>query len=235
MIGILNAYHVDPNVDEQVEYSTLFSQFVKTLLPDQATQVREYKVAQGHFPVSVADCGIWFITGSALSVYDDIPWIHHLVDFTKELHLNRKKTIGICFGHQMVAHALGGQVIRSPKGWGVGVRQFNVVKKERWMSIEANQVSLLFSHQDQVIQLPREATLLASDDFCEFQMSQIGDHILTLQGHPEFSVKFARDRLISQKDFIEDKTYSRAMASYDRSTDHQLVSQWIREFILVQS
>jgi len=230
MIGILNAYHFEPEADYQKEYSTLFLEFVMGLFPDKAALVVEYKIAQGHFPSSVDECDIWFITGSPKSVYDDIPWVHQLTNFTKELHKQKKKTIGICFGHQMVSHALGGKVTKSPKGWGVGVRPFKLIKKEPWMAGQSEQVSLLFSHQDQVVQLPSEARLLASDDFCQNQMAQIESHILTIQGHPEFTVKFARDRLISRKDIIDEKTFLQAMNSYDYPTDYRLVSQWIREF-----
>lgn len=230
MIGILNAYHFDANADYQKEYSRLFLDFVQSVFPERKNNIIEYKVAQGKFPKSVKECGLWFITGSPKSVYDDIPWIHQLNEFVNELHQNKVKTIGICFGHQMIAHALGGKVTKSPKGWGVGIRDFKIIQRQAWMSPSAQKLSLFFSHQDQVKKPPAEAQLLATDEFCPHQMMQIGEHILTLQGHPEFSVKFAKDLFGSLKNMIDSETYELAMLSCQRSNDYKTMSDWIRQF-----
>lgn len=230
MIGILNAYHFEADADYQIEYSKLFVDFVKQVFPERQNEVKEYKIALGDFPKSPDECDIWFITGSPKSVYDDIDWIHKLADFTKQLHAKKKKTIAICFGHQMIAHALGGKVSKSEKGWGVGIRSFNVMKNTDWMIDKIQQMSLLFSHQDQVQKLPPQAELLAGDDFCPNQMFQIENHILTLQGHPEFTVQFAKDRLISRKQIIAPGTFDTAMLSYNNKNDFKLATAWIRKF-----
>lgn len=235
MIGILNAYHFDVNdTGYQLDYSRMFIEFVKSAFPSGASSVREYKVAQGEFPQSVNECELWFITGSPKSVYEDIPWIHQLKEFVIQLNNKKVKTIAICFGHQMVAHALGGKVSKSPRGWGVGIRSFEVLAHKPWMSHSGNDpqtLSLLFSHQDQVEKLPLGAELLAQDEFCPFQMMQIGDHILTMQGHPEFTVNFARGRLISRRDKMSAETFDTAMKSYADASDFQLMIEWIRKFV----
>lgn len=232
VIGILNAYHFEQVPGNyQEEYSRIFYEFVKSVFPDKITTINEYKVAQGHFPKSVHECDIWFITGSPKSVYEDIPWIHQLADFTKNLHASKKKLIAICFGHQMVAHALGGKVLKSVKGWGVGVREFNITQKQTWMTPVSNKMSLIFSHQDQVESPPPEARLLASDDFCLYQMLQIGEHILTFQGHPEFTDQFAKDRLNSRKELMPLETYQTAMHSFKNKNDYQQMISWIQNFV----
>ena len=230
MIGILNAYHFDVEAENQKEYSQLFIDFVKNVFPEQEQKIIEYKIAQGKFPKSVNECKIWFITGSPKSVYDDILWVHQLNEFIKELHRNKVKTIGICFGHQMIAHALGGEVAKSPKGWGVGIRGFKIIQKQAWMSPATQKLSLFFSHQDQVNVIPHGAQLLATDDFCPHQMMQIGQHILTMQGHPAFSVKFAKDLFVSFKDMIDTETFESAMQSYEQQNDYKIMSDWIRQF-----
>ncbi len=235
-IGILNAYHFEAADEYQKEYSQLFFDFVQNTFPEQKDQIIDYKIAQGQFPAAATDCEIWFITGSPKSVYNDIPWIHQLKKFTQELHRHKVKTIGVCFGHQMIAHALGGEVTKSPKGWAVGIRDFQIIQKQPWMSPAppnlSSKLSLLFSHQDQVNALPPEAQLLATDSFCPNQMMQIEQHILTLQGHPEFSIKFAKGRLLSRKDMIDPKTYAQAMQSYEQQNDYEIMSTWIRQFAL---
>lgn len=233
MIGILNAYHFDVNdAGYQLEYTRIFAEFVKAAFPRSA--IREYKVAQGEFPQSVNECSLWFITGSPKSVYEDIPWIQQLRDFVVELDQKKIKTIAICFGHQMVAHALGGKVSKSARGWGVGIRSFEMVTQKPWMKTtgaNSGNLSLLFSHQDQVQMLPPGAELLAKDEFCPFQMMQIGEHILTMQGHPEFTVNFARERLISRRDKMNAETFDNAMKSYSAANDFQQVIEWIRKFV----
>lgn len=235
MIGILNAYHFDAaDTGYQLDYSRIFVEFVKAAFPEKTTSIREYKVAQGIFPQSVNECDLWFITGSPKSVYEDIPWIHNLRDFVVQLDEKKVKTIAICFGHQMVAHALGGKVSKSPRGWGVGIRSFEMLAQKAWLNtsgLNAQKLSLLFSHQDQVDKLPPGAELLAQDEFCPFQMMQIGEHILTMQGHPEFTVNFARERLISRRDKMSAETFDVAMQSYSAANDFQLMIDWIRKFV----
>lgn len=232
MIGILNAYHFDPTPEGkyQEEYSRLFLDFVKSVFPEKKDEVVEYKVAQGKFPDSVFDCDLWFITGSPKGVYEDLPWIQRLISFTQELHSKKRKLIGVCFGHQLVAHALGGKVSKSPKGWGVGIRSFEITKPQAWMSPETQKMSLIFSHQDQVEKLADGAILLATDEFCPNQMAQIENHILTFQGHPEFTVRFATDRLNSRRSLMPEPTYDNAMSSFEDTNDFKLLSQWIRNF-----
>lgn len=232
MIGILNAYHFDVETENQKEYSQLFLNFVQNIFPEQKEKIIEYKIAQGKFPKSVSECKIWFITGSPNSVYDNIVWVHQLNEFVKELHRNKVKTIGICFGHQMIAHALGGEVTKSPKGWGVGIRDFKIIQKQIWMAFAPHKLSLFFSHQDQVNVLPPGTQLLATDDFCPHQIMQIGQHILTMQGHPEFSVKFAKELYVSFKNMIDTETFEEAIQSSYGQNDYKIISDWIRKFVI---
>jgi GMP synthase-like glutamine amidotransferase len=230
MIGILNAYHFDPTPGSyQEEYTRLIVGFAEKVFPGET--VRDFKVAQGQWPKSIDECKVWIISGSPKAAYDPDPWIAELKKFIVLLDAQKKKLIGICFGHQVISAALGGEVIQSPKGWGVGVRTFSVVQPQAWMRPPLKQVSLLFSHQDQVVSLPNEAKLLAQDEFCGFQMYQLGNHILTLQGHPEFSVAFARARLISRKDKMPKEVFEKALQSFDRPKDDQALIEWIRNFV----
>jgi GMP synthase-like glutamine amidotransferase len=231
MIGILNAYHFDPTPGTyQDEYNRLIMAFAKKAFPDQ--QIRNYDIALGKWPASIDECDAWIITGSAKAAYDSDPWITELKKWILDLDRNKKKLVGICFGHQVIAAALGGEVTKSPKGWGVGVKDFKILKPQPWMKPALQQVHLLFSHQDQVTKMPDQAKLLAEDSFCEFQMYQIGEHILTMQGHPEFSSAFAKARLISRKEKVAPETFEKAMGSFENPKDDEVLAQWIRNFCL---
>ena len=231
MIGILNAYHYDSTPGNfQEKYNELILKFVQNIFPER--KICHYKIAFGEWPKSVEECQAWFVTGSAKGAYDVDQWISQLKNLISELNKKKIKLIGICFGHQIIAESLGGRVEKSSKGWGVGVKNFQIIKINSWMNPEYKNISLLFSHQDQVVQLPPGAILLAQDQFCENQMVQIGDHILTFQGHPEFDVEFAKARLISRKDKMPIDTYNVAMNSLHDSTDSKIVMKWIRNFVL---
>lgn len=231
MIGILNAYHFDASPGNyQEDYNKLILEFVQKIFPDE--KICNYKMAFGEWPKSVNECRAWFVTGSAKGVYDTEPWISELKKLIIQLDEKKIKLIGICFGHQMIAESLGGRVEKSPHGWGVGVKTFEIVKKYPWMQPEREKLSLLFSHQDQVAVLPPQAVVLASDSFCPYQIIQIGNHILTFQGHPEFSVPFAKGRLTSRKDKIAVQAYDAAMASFNEPRGSEVVVEWIRKFVL---
>lgn len=231
MIGILNAYHFDITPGNyQEEYFPMLEKYLKKAFPQE--EIKNYLVAQGEFPKDVCECRAWIITGSACSCYDDLPWIKELASFIKDCHAQKVKLLGICFGHQLMAHTLGGKVEKSPKGWGIGVRTFDVLEYENFMNsrLQDNKCSLIFSHQDQVIELPKGAKQLGTDSFCENQMYSIGDHIFCLQGHPEFSKIFAVNRYESRKDSIGESAVDTALSSMNNPTDEDIILEWFKSF-----
>ena len=109
------------------------------------------------------------ITGSPAGVYDPEPWMPVLMDFIRWCAARTVPQVGICFGHQAMAQALGGQVVKAPKGWGLGRHTYDVEKRQPWMGEAPPETfSLAVSHQDQVIAPPPGATVVAASDFCVF-------------------------------------------------------------------
>jgi GMP synthase-like glutamine amidotransferase len=155
-----------------------------------------------------------------------------LMEFACACHYNQKPLIGIGFGHQVIAHSLGGEVNRSRKGWGAGVRDFNIRQHKPWMTPELTTCSLGFSHKEQVDMLPGQATLLAGDSFCLHQMYVIEDHILAIQGHPEYDQTFMQAWLSENKKKLTETCHEQALASLDQSTDSSVVGSWMREFFI---
>ena len=144
---------------------------------------------------------------------------------------SRNKTLGVCFGHQLLAVALGGIVERSEKGWGAGVMPANVVHKVPWMKNHLNDgYDILYSHQDQVTRLPIDATLIATSEFCPNNTYCIHDIVFSMQGHPEFTRDYAKSRYDTRVDKLGQKTYDDAINSLDKKTDEMIVGDWIKEF-----
>lgn len=229
MIGLLNAYHWDKNPNSyQAKYAPMCVDFLKKAFPDQAIKV--YELPTGEKPALPTECDMWLISGSGKSAYENIDWINELKVFIQDCHKEKSKLIGLCFGHQMIAAALGGAVKKSAKGWGVGVRSFDVLCEKPWMSPALKQVSLLYSHQDQVSKLPDEAEHLGQSEFCTYEAFQIGNHILAFQGHPEFTKDFALDRYQSRKELLGEEVYAQAVQSLQKDSSHSFVWNWIKSF-----
>jgi GMP synthase-like glutamine amidotransferase len=130
------------------------------------------------------------ITGSAAGVYDDVEWIAPLEQFVRTAHAAGVPMVGVCFGHQLIAQALGGVVRKSEKGWGLGRHVYDIAPGNGL--IDGTQIAIACSHQDQVITPPDGATTILSSDFTPYAgLLYGGGRTLSVQPHPEFSVGFA--------------------------------------------
>ncbi len=229
-IGILETQIHESGVKEKYgSYAEMFQRLL--LLVDDQLEFTVYQVTEGQYPESVDECDAYLITGSKSSVYDDEPWIVKLRDYVVSLHKQRKKLIGICFGHQLIAQALGGLTQKSKNGWGVGNAVSNIEKTMPWMGNAKQQFSLLVSHQDQVTTLPVDALLIASNEQCSNTSFQIASHMLAFQGHPEFSEDYLKYSMNKRRDLIGEEKYNKALDSLKESQDSQLVAQWMINFI----
>jgi GMP synthase-like glutamine amidotransferase len=167
------------------------------------------------------------LTGSAAGVYDDLPWIADLIRFLRQVR-GRARLVGICFGHQAMAEAFGGAVIKSPKGWGVGLQRYDVQHRAGWMDGPAP-VHVPASHQDQVVVRPPGARVVASNAFTPYAGLDYGDAI-SFQFHPEFEPEFAA-ALIEARRERYGALAEPAIASYGEPNDCARVSQWIGRFL----
>ncbi len=229
-LGILKTDAVRPEwVPDFGEYPDMFIGLLGEVDPD--LEFRVYDVEQGQYPADIDEVDAYLITGSKSSVYDDKPWIATLMDFVRELDRRRKKLVGICFGHQLVAQALGGKTEKSTKGWGVGLHTHRFNQIPRWHDDEALDFDILVSHQDQVVSNATGAQVLASSEFCENAVCQIGDHILTFQGHPEFVPEYSREIMEFRREMIGEQTYTNGMASLAVNPQRERVARWILNFL----
>ncbi|MGF1742478.1 GMP synthase [Vibrio profundum] len=199
---------------------------------DPSLELTFYRALDGELPKNIDECDAYITTGSKHSVNDDYPWITQLEDFVRQLHQHKKKLVGICFGHQLIAKALGGEVIQAPQGWGVGVATHALQALPSGASVQDKQaVSLLVIHQDQVVSLPKDTQVLAGSEFCPNYMLQVGKHFLGIQGHPEFNKPYTYDLMHARKAVIPSAVLDDAFTSLDSSIDSEVVTRWMLSFI----
>jgi len=190
--------------------------------------LKQFIVARGDFPTEGEAFDGYIITGSPCGVYEQLDWMVELGELTKE----QVPVVGICFGHQLLAHAFGGKVEKSPKGRGLGLRSIDIVQGREWMEPFKSSVSMYFSHQDQVVELPSGAELLATSAFCPNEMFQLGPRVLGMQGHPEFKRASAVEAIERHQALVSEETAALALSSIDEtSPDSELLARWIRNFL----
>ena len=220
-VGILHAMEIEPDQ---------FSSFFEAVNAPFETQV--FEITRGEYPDLSVALDAFIISGSKKGAYDPDPWIADLLEFVRDCDREQRKLVGICFGHQLIAHALGGYTSKSEKGWGLGLHEFEITTQKPWMIPALDRCALYFSHQDQVTALPVGAELLGGSDFCPKAMYCIGDHVLGIQGHPEISQSLMVEVLERRKEQVGSKVYSEALKSLNDGTpDARTVARWIINFI----
>ena len=229
-IGILQTDSVLPQFKSQFgDYPDMFIALLRDAAP--TLQFATFNVLQGNYPDTIGSCDAYLITGSKASVYEPMPWIEQLQNYVRQLHQAKKKLIAVCFGHQLVAQALGGRTERSHKGWGVGVHNIPVHRQPPWMIPALSSYNIVSSHQDQVTSLPPGATLIAGGEFCPHSLFQVGQHIIAIQGHPEFSKEYAKAMLHYRREKIAAAQFEQAMQSWGITPDSQSVAKWFVQFL----
>jgi len=231
-IGLLQCDHVANDlIDIHGNYPEMFENMLLAADPD--IEMAVYDLTADLFPVDLNACDAYIITGSQFSVYEDIPWINKAKQLINDLYRAKIPTIGICFGHQLIAESLGGKVNKvADKGWGVGVHYWEVTENQEWMGKKPPEsFALRASHQDQVTELPPNAKLFASSEFCPIAGFQTGDHVLSFQGHPEFSKEYAKALINKRVERIGEEVSQKAIESLKEEVHSETVGNWILGFI----
>ena len=186
------------------------------------------------YPEDLAGYDLFVISGSRASVYDRQPWILRLINFVRRLDQEKKKLLGICFGHQLIAVALGGEVEKAKQGWGLGVATNRVIASPAWMQQHVLELRILVSHQDQVTKLVKGAQLIAESDFCPYFMILWNKHFLSIQGHPEWERDYAEALLQERRGQFLPERLELGLSSLSLVPDNQLFIQWVHDFVNCQ-
>ena len=170
------------------------------------------------------------ITGSSAGAYDPLPWIASLEDFLRAAK-GQAKLVGICFGHQILAQALGGRVAKAPQGWGLGLHRYAIDGTAAWLDAPAF-VTGTASHQDQVLTPPASGRTLASSAFTPHAILAYGEDAVSFQFHPEFAPDFSRALFTRRRvPGVSPAQVDAAVASLDAPNDNARVGGWIDRFL----
>lgn len=219
-IGILQTGRAP---DALIETSGDYDQMFRQLLAGQGFEFETFAVLDGQFPENAEAADGWLITGSRHGVYEDHAWIPPLEDLIRAIDAQKRPLAGICFGHQIIAQALGGKVEKFDGGWAIG----HVTYEQ-----DGAPLTLNAWHQDQVVDRPATARVLAGNDFCVNGILAYGDHIWTLQPHPEFSSAFTAELIEKRgRGVLPDEILDQAAAGLGAPVDNLSIATFLAEFM----
>lgn len=213
-------------------YSDMFIRLLEDVRgPLTAETVRVFEAPYPALPAPTDGTAL-LITGSPAGVYENHPWIAPLEEAVRTYLAAGCRVLGICFGHQLIAQALGGTVVKSEKGWGVGVHTYDRLLDEAPIADGPSRFSCAVSHQDQVISLPPDAKRLAGSAFCPNGVISYAEGLgLSFQMHPEFLPAFGQALMAAREASIMPETYALGQASYQGGSDRLVMARWISQFL----
>ncbi|MCC6002198.1 MAG: type 1 glutamine amidotransferase [Pararhodobacter sp.] len=222
-IGILQTGEAPEPLRGDGDYPDFFAR----LLAGHGFTFTTWRVLDGAFPPDVSHCDGWLITGSRFGAYEDHAFIPPLEQFIRAALAARVPVAGVCFGHQIMAQALGGTVQKYAGGWSVGPTEY---------SFEGARVALNAWHQDQVITPPPGARTVAHNPSCAhaaLAYDAPDGHPLgfSVQAHPEFDDHFVNGLIQTRgRGLVPDAVLDAAQARLGQPLDRQQIAGRIADF-----
>jgi GMP synthase-like glutamine amidotransferase len=226
-IGLL---HMDALPDTAIPVQGDYPHLYRHLFRHETVEFVDIHVHRGDAPASLDDCDGWILGGSRYSVYDDLDWIRTAEQIVREASAAERPIVGVCFGHQLIAQALGGRTVKADVGWGVGAQRYESVAPSPWQPGEAP-TALLACHQDQVVELPPDAVVWSTSAYCPVAGMTVGEHVWSMQGHPEFTPPICDVIYESRRGLIGDAEVDAAKRTLAAPLSNESIAAAIVRFI----
>ena len=182
------------------------------------------------FPENIEEYNGVIITGSPASVHDNEKWITKLLELIRQSTQKCIPMFGACFGHQAIAHALGGEVNENQKGgWSIGKENTKFMQNAPY-DLADQDVNMYSFHKQEVTKLPDKAIAIGNNEFCKFPAFVIGNHIFTSQYHPEMTEKFLTELTYEVKGITSEKQLEKARQEFKTGHQGQKFAKAIVEF-----
>jgi len=233
LVGILQCGEKPEGLGPEFgDYDTLFH----ALLGTEAFRYRTWRALDGQLPDGPDAADAWLLTGSRYGAYEALDWIAPLEDFVREVHAQGVPMLGICFGHQLIAQALGGRVEKYAEGWSIGRVEYRFdtagTELPAFEALPDHAVPLMAWHQDQVVEVPPGAQVIAASDVCRNAALLYGQTTFTVQPHPEFGPLFVQGLLDTRGKAVPAPLRDRAAATLDQPLAREAVAETMRRFVL---
>ncbi len=190
-----------------------------------------YYSAEDEFPQHLADFDGFLITGSPVSVNDNTEWMKKLALMVNKIEQMGKPLAGFCFGHQLIAKALGGSVGLNQHGWNIGLFDLDIETPQPWMNPAQPTTKLYHFNKERVLALPRDAIPFAGAEGYPYFGYAIGDRIMAIQGHPEQPRRAMENFLKGAEDVVQPGVVQKATRSFDTGQpDSELWARWVSAF-----
>lgn len=219
-IGILQTGLVPTELAPQTgEYPAFFER----LLAGYGFEFESWSVVNNEFPDGPEAADGWLITGSRHGAYEDHDWIPPLEQLIRDIMEADRPLVGVCFGHQIIAQALGGKVEKFSGGWAVGPTTYSFGNEE---------LKLHAWHQDQVVQKPEGAEIVAQNEFCANAFLLYPGKAYSVQPHPEYDDGFLNGLIAYRgKGVVPEGQLTAAKAAMNGTNDgYLLAAQFARFF-----
>ena len=232
-IAILLAGHTNYAMPKRFhDYHDMFTILFSDLPLSGAFRYTSLPVVDGVFPNQLDDYDGYLISGSAFGVYDDAPFIKRLMNLIQQIHQAKKPLAGVCFGHQIIAHALGGHARKWDHGWTIGTKEITLIDPPNWIDGSKKALHLIHVHQDQVTSLPKGARLIGTTNHCKNAAYVIGDLVFAIQGHPEFDVTYTSALANLLEKNAGARCIQAAHESFSIPHNGKNVANWILSFFI---
>jgi len=190
-----------------------------------------FNTQHGQYPDAFDDYDAVLLTGSRADSFSDEPWVVELRRRVTELLRQKKKMVGVCFGHQLIALCLGAPVGRAPQGWGAGRMTYDWHRPDLPACADRTQIALLASHQDQVFEVPPGARLVASSDFCPVAAFTVGHEVFCIQPHPEFEEGVSAYLMEKRRELLGEDKYHASRASLALGHEGEHIARMVVAFL----